>query len=224
MPAAWSGTLDQLWRLRQSGIDRLTFEIQRGFSQNVLPAISSDAEITWSQFRSWSMSISSLSKALAAPQMKSIQVVLELLLPGTPRKIADALLLGGSQNDLQICVIELKQWSRATIADRKMKTLNVPFVGKPQLHPKLQLLEYAERINTLLKRRQNYCIFGAVWLHNMEKTYKSQFDLLDDDLAKKIPIFTREQPVSLANFVKSRLLPVTLHPDEHQQFVRSLAL
>jgi DUF2075 family protein len=207
MPSAWTGTVCDLKRSQRRGI--LTDGIATGYRARF-------AEPSLSDKTCWRESIGALLSALADSAFDGIQVVVEMQMPvGAER--ADVVLLGGTAAQPHALLLELKQWTGATL-DAATLELSVPGIGVHQ-HPSLQVLGYAGKLRLFHSRAAQYEMRSAVFLHNMRDR-----ELLElrsgaaSGWSAKAPLYGVQDARDLARDVGSFLLPIALPSNEHRVF------
>jgi hypothetical protein len=157
MPAAWSGSLGYLKQLDRTGSAGV--QVREGFA----PIYGAP---TLSESESWRQSISALCSALTHTEFDSLQAILELQMPvGAER--ADVILLGGSPAKAMGYVLELKQWSVASV-DSETQDVYVQGLGTHQ-HPSIQALNYRGRLRLFHERAASYNWATGAFLHNMPR-------------------------------------------------------
>lgn len=154
---------------------------------------------------SWKNSLQYMDRVLNDPQIPDdCGVAIEYQLPQTSKRI-DFILTGSGENNLEYAVlVELKQWSEATLSD-KDGVIN-SFVGggiRELPHPSYQAWSYAtllENFNEVIVE-DNINLKPCAYLHN----YKADDVITDsryEEYIDKAPVFLSGEAVKLRDFIK----------------------
>ena len=169
-----------------------------------------------SEAGSWAHSLPALAHVLGDARFDGIQVLIELQMPiGAER--ADVVLLGGHDGDLRAFVIELKQWSAASMDSEDFEVL-VPGNG-PHQHHSIQALNYRGKLLLFQARAADYDMKSAMFLHNLGRNgVESLTRGCPAGALREAPLFGAADGEALAKAVEDHLLPVALRPDEYSVF------
>ncbi|MEY8565262.1 DUF2075 domain-containing protein [Corynebacteriaceae bacterium 7-707] len=168
--------------------------------------------------RSWAESIPALASVLRHAGLGAVPVLLEHQLPLTSKRV-DAIIAGThpSTGEPSYVVVELKQWSRATLYEDSPELVEVPGLpGPPRSHPVLQVDDYRSYLTgfaTVLADRPGR-VHGAAFLHNASS--RRDIGGLVDGLASLRPgaapesatrLFTGADIGAFSDFLTSRIAP-----------------
>lgn len=164
--------------------------------------------------RSWADSIPALASVLDQAGLGSVPVLLEHQLPLTSKRV-DAIIAGTHPVTGQpsYIVVELKQWSRATLFEDSTELVEVPGVlGPPRSHPVLQVDDYRLYLTgfaTVLAGHPER-VHGVAYLHNA--TSRTDIDELDNLHSTAPPesatrLFTGADIGAFSDFLTSRIAP-----------------
>ena len=122
------------------------------------------------EMRSWSGSLPILAQDPLDAGLGNVEVMLEYRLPLTSKR-ADVVLAGRHPRTGQpsFVVVELKQWSNATLYDESGELVTVAGApGGARLHPVAQVRHYCEYLTDFSKvlHHQADPMAGAAYLHN----------------------------------------------------------
>lgn len=157
---------------------------------------------------SWARSIPELAKVLDAAGLGNVPVLLEHQLPLTSKRV-DAVLAGThpTTGEPSYVVVELKQWSNASLFEGNPELVDVPnTLGAPRSHPVLQVDDYRSYLTSfaMVVAGHPERVHGFAYLHNA----MSRADIADlDDLesGSDSRLFTRADMADLTAFLTSRL-------------------
>jgi DUF2075 family protein len=155
--------------------------------------------------RSWENSMIYMKNVLEDPEIPDdAGVAIEYTLPLT-RKRVDFILTGMSPENKETAVlIELKQWSEATLTDKDGIVLT--YVGRKEgehTHPSYQVWSYAATLQNFSQTVEddNIQLLPCAYLHNYE-----QDDVMTNDFyaeyLKLAPIFLKRDMFKLREFIK----------------------
>lgn len=210
MTCAWSGTLAQLKKIvAQRNIEQV---VAAGF-ETAYHRPGEQELVSWLEF------VPRLTNALGEDKFDSLQVILELQMPvGAER--ADAVLLGGREDDKRAVVLELKQWSKIRVIPETME-VEVPGLDVHQ-HPSLQARNYAGKLYLFNARAHDYRIDSLAFLHNADHSDKEKLSAgVGGEWLAQSPIYVRGEELDLAAQVEESLLPCMLADDEHRHLSRA---
>ncbi|MGP5642070.1 DNA/RNA helicase domain-containing protein [Corynebacterium variabile] len=161
--------------------------------------------------RSWENSIPELAKVLKLAGLEDVDVLLEQKLPLNSKRV-DAIIAGTSPATglPSFIVVELKQWSSATVFEDDPKLVDVPgTLGGPRLHPLRQVDTYRELLTNFLTVFDGHpeTVQGAVFLHNV--SHRAAVAELDDYTSElRSELFTGADVDAFASFLRTRVSPV----------------
>ncbi|CUU65398.1 DNA/RNA helicase domain-containing protein [Corynebacterium variabile] len=161
--------------------------------------------------RSWENSIPELAKVLKLAGLEDVDVLLEQKLPLNSKRV-DAIIAGTSPATglPSFIVVELKQWSSATVFEDDPKLVDVPgTLGGPRLHALRQVDTYRELLTNFLTVFDGHpeTVQGAVFLHNV--SHRAAVAELDDYTSElRSELFTGADVDAFASFLRTRVSPV----------------
>jgi len=122
------------------------------------------------EVRSWSGSLPILAQDLLDAGLGNVEVMLEYRLPLTSKR-ADVVLAGRHPRTghASYVVVELKQWSNATLYDKSGELVTVAGApGGARLHPVAQVRHYCDYLTDFTKVLHDQAdpMAGAAYLHN----------------------------------------------------------
>jgi hypothetical protein len=154
---------------------------------------------------SWDNSLKALALAVDKSELKDVGVVLEYHLPYTGCRI-DALFFGeNSFNYYYSTIVELKQWSNATLSDN---SLNLIVNGAEHQHPSEQALDYATHLSEIHSSFSEYNIGTAPcsYCHNLLKTKITPFeDVRFTEILKVSPLFKKGDEVKFVDYLTTSI-------------------
>ena len=160
--------------------------------------------------RSWEKSIPELAKVLRTAGLDDVTVLLEHKLPLTSKRV-DAILAGihPTTGAASYVVVELKQWSEASIYEDDPNLVEVPGApGPPRSHPVRQVDGYRSYLTDFVTLFDGHPeqVQGAVYLHNV--THRAAVAELDDYAAElDTELFTGADVDGFATYLRARLSP-----------------
>ncbi|WP_246104610.1 DUF2075 domain-containing protein [Rudaeicoccus suwonensis] len=133
-------------------------------------------------------------------------MLFEHQLPLTSKR-ADVILVGEDprSGDPSYVIVELKQWSEASVFEDDITLVSVPAYGRPVTHPVLQVRDYCDYLvdfTTVLEDRAD-AVSGAAYLHNASATGVSQLFGLPGDQRGRL--FTGDRRGEFVDFLRSHL-------------------
>lgn len=157
--------------------------------------------------RSWENSLVEISELFIQCGLGDVNLLVEYQLPYSSKRI-DVIALGSSPNNESptIIVIELKQWTNASLIEGALDSLKIDSYGnKPILHPAVQVSRYCEYLNDFNRYAsdQNTNLFGIAYLHNWMGTNNSALDLIQP--TSHGMLFTGNQKSKLKEFLTARI-------------------
>lgn len=159
---------------------------------------------------SWRNSMQYMNNIISDPEIPDdAGIAIEYKIPQTSKRI-DFILTGTNSNDRKTAIlIELKQWSEATITD--MDGMVNTFVGGNQRevsHPSYQVWSYAtllEDYNTNVQD-QDVSLVPCAYLHNYERNALKRDTVIENEFYKeytdKAPVFLKDDVRKLQSFIK----------------------
>ncbi|CAN5876835.1 hypothetical protein BH11BAC4_BH11BAC4_23980 [soil metagenome] len=179
--------------------DRIELKIHEFFKKHLDRKRTTDGEI-----RSWRNSMQYMDKVLSDVAIPdNCGVAIEYQIPQSAKRL-DFILTGLGENDSEHAIlIELKQWSTATLSE-KDGVVNT-FVGKmgEHTHPSYQAWSYATLLRNFNETvyEENIQLQPCAYLHN----YISD-DVITNDHYKeylsKAPVFLKGDAIKLRDFIK----------------------
>jgi DUF2075 family protein len=168
-----------------------------------------------SEYRSWAISLAILNYSFRYADLKDNYILVEYELPYSSRRI-DVMLFG---NDIKggenVVILELKQWSNDKVRDAKNSEGNVIVdSGRRGLsevpHPSLQVEGYffhLKDFKEIFSEKNAPELSAATYAHNYSKLNKNRVLYLEKfaDAIKRFPIFSKEDSLELARYLKERL-------------------
>jgi hypothetical protein len=162
-----------------------------------------------SECRAWARSLPVLAQDLSSAGLGQVEVLIEYQLPQTSKR-ADVVLCGTHPRSGRpsFVVVELKQWTQASMVDAAPDLCRVPGLGD-RLHPVDQVRRYTEYLRDFVKALDANAgeLAGAAYLHNMT-TGGAQWlaDRVKDNDGR---LFTAASRDEFQAFLRSRLSPAT---------------
>ncbi|MDD5638564.1 MAG: DUF2075 domain-containing protein [Candidatus Pacebacteria bacterium] len=165
-----------------------------------------------SEYKSWAISLAILNNSFHFASLKDNYIIVEYELPYSSRRI-DVLLFGYSLNEEEnIVMLELKQWSNQSIKDAETEgnvIVNYGQFKKEQPHPALQVQGYYFGLKDFLKifqEKKSPKLSASAYLHNYSKNKNAiLFAPEFSGLIKAFPLFAKEDVVELGKYLKRRL-------------------
>ncbi|MCB9898610.1 MAG: DUF2075 domain-containing protein [Planctomycetes bacterium] len=218
----WQGDLGQFLAASRSG--SLAGEMSGRF------AMLHGKQPSAGEFRSWQRSLDELAQLLgrtqlgdvgvtmgsatrsaqgmrvAEPRGSEVGVCTEYHLPLQAKRV-DVMLFGeSSQGTPNSLVVELKQWSEASLEDED--AINVLAHGREHAHPSRQALDYAGYLASYHSAYADESIEARpmAWCHDLSPDgARALRDPRFDDLLAASPLFTGDDRVALAEHLTERL-------------------
>ena len=162
-----------------------------------------------SEIRSWHRSIPVLARDLQDAGLGSVEVLLEHQLPLTSKRV-DAVLAGyhPTTGEPSYVLVELKQWSDASLFEGEPELVHVPAYGaRPVLHPVSQVQGYCDYLVDFTPGLADAAdpVRGVAYLHNA--TAHGVADLREMDETPFGRLFTGDRRAELHDFLRTRLDP-----------------
>ena len=160
------------------------------------------------EVRSWERSLHTLSADLVQAGLDKVEVLVEHQLPLTSKR-ADAVLCGvhPKTGDPSYVVVELKQWSEATLLEDSLDLCIVSGAPGVRLHPGEQVRRYCGHLQDFLATLSDLDdpLAGVAYLHNAtDLAVDELFELPQDDQGR---LFTGQRRGEFLTYLKSRLAP-----------------
>ena len=173
-----------------------------------------------SEYNSWQNSLHFMRSALDDPQIPGdAEVAIEYQIPRTSKRV-DFMIAGADSNDNNnVVVIELKQWSRAEKIDDIMSHSVKAYTGNAYRsvnHPSYQAYAYASFIRNFSEQVQDerIGILPCAYLHNLSSKARIP---LDDEIYREwleeAPLFDKSQTLDLRDFIKKFIAKRSLSGD-----------
>jgi DUF2075 family protein len=187
--------------------DQLVPEIKRGYESRGM-GIGSESEV-----RSWKNSFQYVYNILSSSQLPAdAGVAIEFKIPLTSRRI-DFLISGyDKQENANVVVIELKQWSGDTTETVENKDGIVKtFVGggvRETTHPSYQAVSYSQLLKdfNITIREKPINLHPLAYLHNFEQKHRGK---LDNEIYKtyteEAPLYIRGDAKKLRDFLEEQI-------------------
>lgn len=161
-----------------------------------------------SEARSWSASLPALTSAVVDAGLGNLEILVEYRLPLTSRR-ADVVLAGNhpKSGKPHFVVVELKQWTSATIASESENLVTVPGARySPVLHPSMQVDNYATYMRDFLSVFETSASIDSIaLLHNARKTDVTE--LYSSPISTNARLFTQDSSDDLRNFLTESFSP-----------------
>jgi hypothetical protein len=178
------------------------------------PGSSSSTGTAWpgspapAEIRSWERSLHTLSADLVQAGLDEVEVLVEYQLPLTSQR-ADVVLWGVHARIGQpsYVVIELKQWSAASLLEDSVDLCVVPAYGGARLHPGEQVRRYCGHLGDFLATLVDLedPLAGVAYLHNAtDRDVEELFRLTEDEQGR---LFTGQRRAAFLDYLTTRLSP-----------------
>ena len=189
----WHGTISEFVKEGESG--SLTGEMLQSFWNHHRYQPSAGETISWEN------SLKALAFVAQEVQSKDVGIVLEYHLPYNGCRI-DALFFGRDiKNKNCSSVVELKQWSTASISDN---SFNLIVNEAEYLHPSQQAYDYAEHLTEIHSTysENNIGTAPCSYCHNLTVSGSAAFeDVRYSDLLKMSPLFRKNEENEFVTFL-----------------------
>ncbi|MFJ6195584.1 DNA/RNA helicase domain-containing protein [Micromonospora sp. NPDC092111] len=164
-----------------------------------------------SERASWRHSLPALAEQLVDAGLADLDVLVECQLPRSSRRV-DVILagVGPSTRRPVYLVVELKQWSWASVYDEAEKLVRVPRLADPQVHPALQVESYCSYLADFLPMLWEWpdAVHGLVYLHNADSGRIPDLPSEGDTtLEHRRMVFTRDRHAPLRAYLTGRFAP-----------------
>lgn len=165
-----------------------------------------------SEYRSWAYSLAILNNSFLYAGLKNNYVIVEYELPYTSQRI-DVLVFGNDSNDQEnIVLMELKQWSNENVYESQSEGNVIVDYGKFKRefpHPSLQVQGYHFHLKDFLEIFDNNKapqLSSFAYTHNYSKSGKQVlFSEKFTEAIKSFPLFAKEDSIELSRYLKERL-------------------
>lgn len=165
------------------------------------------------EIRSWERSLHTLSADLVQAGLDDVEVLLEYQLPLTSKR-ADAVLCGVHPRTgfASYVVVELKQWSQATVLEDAPDLCVVPAYGGTRLHPGEQVRRYCGHMGDFLATLADStdAVAGVAYLHNATDRDVSDLFVLPEDEQGRL--FTGQRRSDFLAYLQGLLAPTAGAP------------
>lgn len=161
---------------------------------------------------SWRNSLLRMAIIFQQAELFDNGIFVEYKLPLSSKRI-DVVVCGNNDQDVrQSVIIELKQWEICTLTDYASDHV-LTWVGggdRNMLHPSVQAGNYKyylqENVSAFYEGKNPIILYACSFLHNYN--YNSSDPLFDarfKDAIDKFPVFTADDTIDLASFLKNRV-------------------
>ncbi|WP_231909999.1 DUF2075 domain-containing protein [Corynebacterium cystitidis] len=162
-----------------------------------------------SEQRSWASSIPLIAADIKAAGLENVDVLLEYSLPLTSHR-ADLVLAGSNPDtgDPSFVILELKQWSQASLFEEDPNLVLVPGLPTPRTHPLRQVDGYREYLLNFLGvlEGRDAWVSGVAYLHNVLNQNDVE-EILAPDFESNSRIFLGSSRRELRDFLREKLSP-----------------
>ncbi len=162
-----------------------------------------------SEFRSWINSLSQMVFVLEDKRVDDdVEVAIEYQIPLTSKRV-DFMIAGEKDNQENIVVIELKQWTACTATSREYVVK--AFTGNAERevpHPSQQVYSYAQLIQNFNESiiENKIKLIPCAYLHNYSEDKKDQiYNKSYLPMVKLAPLFLEEDVEKLQDFIASKI-------------------
>jgi DUF2075 family protein len=158
-----------------------------------------------SEYRSWASSLNAMYWVLNDHSVpENTGVALEFRIVGTKQRI-DMLLSGRDATSSQSVVIELKQWSDASVDFLDLPD-HVLMMGRREEHPSAQAADYASILTDFYEvvDSEPIQLSSCAYLHNLEDREILEATVRPETLSGS-PFFIKNEEVALRNFISDRI-------------------
>lgn len=168
--------------------------------------------VSSSEKNSWTNSLNFVKNALDISLLSDIYTIVEYELPYSSRRI-DVLFFGRNDQDQDnIVLMELKQWSNDNLEDCETEgniIVNYGRFKKEQAHPSLQVEGYHYYLKdfiTIFEEVPIVELSSCAYCHNYSKLEKNILYLPKfTRLIQKYPLFSKEETMALGEYLSRRL-------------------
>ncbi|MEV4372931.1 DNA/RNA helicase domain-containing protein [Nonomuraea sp. NPDC049637] len=140
-------------------------------------------------------------------------MLVEYQMPLTSRR-ADVVLAGINPNTGrdQLVVVELKQWTQATVCGEDQSVVQVAGTGnRPKLHPVIQARGYCEYLADFLSavNGQSGAVHGVVYLYNATDSEILDLYAIEDD---RVQLFSKSRRLQFLDYLRTQFASVPGKP------------
>ena len=158
-----------------------------------------------SEYRSWASSLNAMYWVLRDGSIpENTGVAIEFRIVGTKQRI-DMLLSGRNSTESQGVVIELKQWSDASLDTAGLPD-HVLMMGRREEHPSAQAADYASILTDFygVVDQEPIQMSSCAYLHNLEDRRVLEVAGRPETLSES-PFFIKNEEVALRGFISERI-------------------
>lgn len=159
-----------------------------------------------SEIRAWDRSIRVLVDDLVSAGLSETEILLEYQLPLNSRRI-DAIVCGAHPRtgESSYVVVELKQWSEATLVEGAEDVVRVANARGERLHPVVQVERYCEYLADFVASLQGSVsqLHGVAYLHNATERDVEELRLRGE--TEQGRLFTGQRRGDFVEYLKSKL-------------------
>ncbi|NAS25119.1 DUF2075 domain-containing protein [Herbidospora sp. NEAU-GS84] len=158
-----------------------------------------------SEKRAWVNSLTDLSRSLMDADRGRLEVFLEFPMPGNKRSSADVVLAGyDSAGRVTYVVVELKQWSEATLFEGNDTLVDVPGMRPHQSHPAVQAKGYRDQLRSTCSALDGRpeAVSAVVYLQNARRD--DIRDLYQRSVTEEVPLFCRSERGAFVQYLRRR--------------------
>ncbi len=164
-----------------------------------------------SEYRSWQSSLAILNNSFNYAGLKDNRILVEYELPYSSQRI-DVMLFGkDSKEQDNVVILELKQWSNDNVYESDSDGNVIVDYGrfrKEQAHPSLQVQGYYFHLKdfvTIFEDKNAPTLSALTYAHNYSQDGGVLFAPKFKEDIKNFPLFSKENSVELARYLKERL-------------------
>ncbi len=165
-----------------------------------------------SEINSWTNSMNFVNNVLNHTSLKENKIIIEHELPYSQKRI-DVILFGKDEDDNDnIIILEIKQWSNNTVKDSSNEGNVITYVGKgwrEMPHPSLQIEGYYWHLRdfvTIFDEKPGVSLSACVYCHNYSKGENEVLYLpkFKKDI-NRYPLFSKQDAIELGKYLERKL-------------------